>query len=176
MELANVIAILSGVEPTPASRFLSCSGHVDGRSLARLSKALASNVFVRGLRLDGAQLRHCELIAYCSDNPPPPPPFPATMPAGSVTCIAASDMSPGLDAVTGCTIGDTGAILLATALRETGSLDTLELPACGVRERGARALAAALDESNFNLTSLDLRGELHFGRPGPSSFSKALWL
>lgn len=68
----------------------------------------------------------------------------------------------------GCAIGDTGAVLLATALRETSSLDALELPGCGVRARGARALATALDESNFNLTSLDLQGALHSTLSFPS--------
>ena len=48
--------------------------------------------------------------------------------------------------------------MLADALRETNALDTLQLPACGIGAAGAAALATALDESNFNLTSLDLRG------------------
>ena len=59
----------------------------------------------------------------------------------------------------GCSIRDNGAKSLAEALRESNALDTLELPCCGVGAAGAHALATALDESNYNLTSLDLRGE-----------------
>lgn len=59
----------------------------------------------------------------------------------------------------GCSICDDGAKSLAEALRESNALDTLELPCCGVGAAGALALATALDESNYNLTSLDLRGE-----------------
>lgn len=56
MELASLIAIAAGIESTPASRFLRFSGPVDSNSIASLSKALASNVLLRGLCLDGANL------------------------------------------------------------------------------------------------------------------------
>ena len=58
----------------------------------------------------------------------------------------------------GCQIGDDGAIALADALKATSALDTLELPSCGIGAAGARSLARVVDESNFNLLQLNLRG------------------
>ncbi len=48
--------------------------------------------------------------------------------------------------------------MLAEALDATNALDTLELPSCGIGAAGARSLARAVDESNFNLLQLNLRG------------------
>jgi len=48
--------------------------------------------------------------------------------------------------------------VLADALKATSALDTLELLSCGIGAVGARGLARAVDESNFNLLQLNLRG------------------
>ncbi len=48
--------------------------------------------------------------------------------------------------------------MLADALKATSALDTLELLSCGIGAVGARGLARAVDESNFNLLQLNLRG------------------
>ena len=50
--------------------------------------------------------------------------------------------------------------MLADALKATNALDTLELPSCGIGATGALSLARAVDESNFNLLQLNLRGAL----------------
>ena len=58
----------------------------------------------------------------------------------------------------GCEVGSEGAIMLAEALKATSALDTLELPSCDIGAAGAASLARAVDESNFNLLQLNLRG------------------
>ena len=65
--------------------------------------------------------------------------------------------------------------MLAEALNAINALDTLELPSCGIGTIGAHSLASAVDESNFNLLQLNLRGAhgaasppLHHGRHGSS--------
>ena len=66
-----------------------------------------------------------------------------------------------VDAVfAGCEVGDEGAVMLADALKATSALDTLELLSCGIGAAGAASLARAVDESNFNLLQLSLRGAL----------------
>ena len=60
----------------------------------------------------------------------------------------------------GCELGDPGACMLADALNATNALDTLELLSCGIGAAGVRGLARAVDESNFNLLQLNLRGAL----------------
>ena len=154
MELESIIAILAGIEHTPASRFLSFSGPVDSHSLVRLSEALASNVLIRGLRLEGGRL--LDTIAYRLLNSP----FPPTPLSPRIRTRTRTISMVGINA--GCSICDEGAIVLAEALRDTNALDILELPDCGIGAAGAVALATALDESNFNLTSLDVRGKAHY--------------
>ena len=52
--LAELIAVLRGEQPTPASRTLSYRGPIDADSLSAVAHGLASNMLVHGLRLEGA--------------------------------------------------------------------------------------------------------------------------
>ena len=49
-----MIAVLRGEQPTPPSRTLTYCGPVDADSLLALAEAMASNMLVHGLRLEGA--------------------------------------------------------------------------------------------------------------------------
>ncbi|KAL0054269.1 hypothetical protein WJX82_006404 [Trebouxia sp. C0006] len=76
---------------------------------------------------------------------------------GLSTSLKTSSVSGGLR-LKGCTLNDSGAELIAEALVDNQTLNTLELPDNDIGCRGADALAEVLHSKNFTLTTLELTG------------------
>ncbi|KAL0033113.1 hypothetical protein WJX79_004107 [Trebouxia sp. C0005] len=76
---------------------------------------------------------------------------------GLSTSLKTSSVSGGLR-LKGCTLNDAGAELIAEALVDNQTLNTLEVPDNNIGCRGADAFAEVLHSKNFTLTTLELTG------------------